>query len=417
MVPALPAGAGGFRRRGCGGERTGPPTDTETDRGRSWSVEVEQQRHRDGEGELQRADCRLQNVQGGMMRILYAVTVAGSAYNLLRGQLGWLRVRGHDVHLACAPGPELAAVAAREGVPVHPLPLVREPSWGRDLPALLAAVRLVRRLRPDVVFAATTKAGLVLMTAARLCRVRRRIRAVWGLRHETLHGRRRSVVRLAERASCRFANTVVAISPSIAARLQAESIAPSDRIVTPGPGTCNGVDARRFARIPERAAAGRALRRELGVPAGGLVIGFVGRLVRDKGIAELLSAFRRLRPRFDGLRLLLVGGFETGDALAASVRAELARDPGIILAGRVADPVRFYHAMDVLCLPSRREGFPNVPLEAAAAELPVVTTDATGACDSVAAGVTGLVVPVGDVAALTEALARLAAFPGLRRQM
>ncbi len=137
------------------------------------------------------------------------------------------------------------------------------------------------------------------------------------------------------------------------------------------------------------------------------MIGFVGRFVRDKGIEELVEATRRLQASRDDVSLLLVGDFEEGDPVSDDVRVTLAALPRVVHVGFVKDPAAYYRVMDVFALPTHREGFPNVPLEAAAAGRPVVASDATGARDAVVDGETGLLFPVGDVGALTQALARV----------
>jgi len=143
----------------------------------------------------------------------------------------------------------------------------------------------------------------------------------------------------------------------------------------------------------------------------------VGRFTRDKGIAELLQAFSLLRERQPELRLLLVGNVEEGDPPAADVLQRMKTDRNIVCPGFVADPALYYSLMDVLVLPTHREGFPNVVLEANASGKPAVGTDATGAVDSIIDGVTGIIVPVGDIVALANGIARLLENPALAREM
>jgi len=189
------------------------------------------------------------------------------------------------------------------------------------------------------------------------------------------------------------------------------------RLCPLGSGSIKGASVERFALTPAVQQQVDKLRQELGIETGVPVVGFVGRLVRDKGIKELVEAWLRLRPRFPTVTLLVVGAFEEGDPVDARSRQLIETTPGIVAAGQVADVVPYYHLMDVLASATYREGFGEVALEAAAAGKPVVTTDAVGAVDSVADGVTGYVVPVGDAEALAAALGRLLENPEMARKM
>jgi lipopolysaccharide/colanic/teichoic acid biosynthesis glycosyltransferase len=146
------------------------------------------------------------------------------------------------------------------------------------------------------------------------------------------------------------------------------------------------------------------IRQELEIPPEAPVIGFVGRLTKDKGISELVDAYLELRRRIPELRLLLVGEMEEGDPLPAATRRCLESEQGVLRTGFVEDPADYYHVMDVFAFPTYREGFGNVALEANAAGKPVVAFRATGAADAVVDGVTGMLVPVGDSGALARAL-------------
>lgn len=349
-------------------------------------------------------------------RLVLLVTHPMTARYLLRGQLRDLARRGFEVILVTSPGPDLETVEQREGIAVHTVPMAREMAPLRDLRALLRITRLLRRLAPDLVNAGTPKAGLLGMLAARRAGVPIRVYTLRGLRLETARGLRRWLLTRAEKEAARAAHRVVAVSPSLRRRCVELGLTPEDEVEVLGPGTSNGVDPERFAATAERLRTAESLRRELGLPVGAPVIGFVGRLTRDKGIRDLLDAFERLRSHRPDTRLLLVGDFERGDPVPEEVRRRIREHPGIHLAGFAAEPAPYYLQMDVLAFPSHREGFPNAPLEAAAAGVPTVGFAATGTVDAVVDGETGRLVPVGDVEGLARGLEAYLGDPERRRR-
>jgi lipopolysaccharide/colanic/teichoic acid biosynthesis glycosyltransferase/glycosyltransferase involved in cell wall biosynthesis len=348
-------------------------------------------------------------------RIAYVVT-SDLAVKFFEGQSAFLAANGFEVDAICSPGPRLEAMR-REGITPWALPMEREISPARDLLSLWRLWRLFRRIQPDMVVASTPKAGLLGTVAARLAAVPRVQYFLHGLRLETTTGIKRWILMGAEWIACHAAESVRCVSQSLLARVVALRLAPAARCMVIGNGSADGIAMERYTAGAQAKFEAKQVRRELQIPADALVLGFVGRITRDKGIGELYEAFTRLRPRYSDLRLLLVGDFETGDPVPEELRARIGDDPAVIHTGFVDDVEHFYPAMDVLALSTYREGLPTVLLEAQFAGVPVVTTNATGAVDAIVDGETGLHVPVGDAAALTSALNRLLGDAELRSTM
>jgi len=272
------------------------------------------------------------------------------------------------------------------------------------------------KLKPQIVNAGTPKAGLLGMVAATACRVKARVYTVHGLRLETTSGARRVLLGTTERVAAGLAHRVFCVSPSLHRAYVAGGYTSPGKVFFIGAGSANGIDVERFDE-PEVVEQAAEIREQHGISAGAPVIGFVGRLTRDKGIAELHRALAKLAERFPGCRLLLVGGFESGDPLPGRVVDALRADPAVVITGFVDDELvpAYYRLMKVLALPSFREGFPTCVLEAGASSIPVVGYGVTGVVDAIRDGVNGTLVEAGDVIALTEAIGKYLADPGLAR--
>ena len=348
------------------------------------------------------------------MRVVH-VTTAPMALMFLRGQVGFMKEHGVDVVAISSPGDELDAFGEQQSVAVYAVPMARQITPLRDLRSLLELRRLLRELRPTVVHAHTPKGGLLGTLAGVLAGVPVRVYHMRGLPLMTATGSRRALLRWTEKLSCLAAHHVLCVSTSLRDVALAERLCEGDKIEVLGGGSGNGVDARnRFNPDRVGPAARSATRAKHGIPDEAIVIGFVGRVVRDKGVLELLQAFRGLAARHPDVHLLVVGGVEERDAIPEAAQRELEEAPRIHWTGFDWDSPPLYAAMDVVALPTYREGFPNVPLEAAAMGLPVVATEIPGCVDAVQNGVTGLLVPVADAAALERALEKYVADGALR---
>jgi glycosyltransferase involved in cell wall biosynthesis len=344
---------------------------------------------------------------GGALRprIVHVTTVPQNLL-FLRGLLRFLRERGCDVHVASSPGPDLDSFARGQGVTAHAIPIERRITPGGDLRSVARLAQLFRHLAPDLVHAHTPKGGLLGMIAARAARVPRAVYHMRGLPLETATGSTRRMLWLSERTSCALADRVLCVSDSLSEVALSDGLcAPSKmRVLLKGSG--NGVDAHgRYD--PSRLAPGtrERVRAVHGLASDALVVGFVGRVAADKGIGEMCGAWRLLSARFPEALLLVVGSLDKRDPPPKAVVDALKADSRTRWLEDQSDMPSLYAAMDVVALPTYREGFPNVVLEACAMGLPVVASRVTGCIDAVLHDRTGLLVPVKDVSLLVDALA------------
>jgi glycosyltransferase involved in cell wall biosynthesis len=347
--------------------------------------------------------------------LLLAVT-SPLSWTFYRGLISHLREAGFDPVLLSSPGEGLQSASEQEGVASIAVPMEREIAPLKDLISLWKLYRAIRRIRPDIIDASTPKAGLLVGVAAWLAHVPCRVYSLHGLRIETATGVKRGLLGWTERIAVACSHRVFCLSPSLRDRAIALNFVSSEKAVALKSGGF-GVNLEQFAPYDTGSFEVEDLRSRLGIPAGAPVVGFVGRFVKDKGVRQLLEAFEQLRWTNPELRLLMVGDFEDGDPVKPELRAYMESTAAIIWPGFIADTAPYFKLMDVFVLPTHREGFGQVSAEAQATGVPVVTTTATGAVDSVIDGVTGIIVPVGDSDALAGAIGKLLGDSALRSAM
>lgn len=343
--------------------------------------------------------------------IVFGITDSQTCLTLT-GRLRALREAGFRVTLIASPGDLLDSTTAREGVSMIGLSMHRDIAPLADLGVLIQLWWLLRLLKPDIAEFSTPKAGLLGSLAARWAGVPARVYMLRGLKFETAKGLKRAILMKAERAAAACAQSVLCNSRSVLAEALALRLASPVKLRMLGDGSSNGVDVERFSPGPS------GVRAWLGIPEGVPVVGFVGRLTRDKGVPELIEAFGTILEAQPRAHLLLVGWFDAAeDALKSECRARIVEHPRIHCTGLVTDTAPYYRAMDVMVLPTWREGFPNVVLEAAATGIPVITTESTGSRDSVVPEITGLLIPPGYPEAISEAVLKLLRDPDRRVRM
>lgn len=349
-------------------------------------------------------------------KLLHVMTVAEST-GFLTGQVGYLRSKGFDISVLSSPGQALDQFGADEQVRTLTVDMPRRISPLSDLRALWKIRQHIRELEPQIAHAHTPKGGLLGMAAAWSAGVPVRIYHIHGLPFLTAEGRKRNILRWSERTSCRLATRVLCVSRSIRQVVIDEGFCPASKITVLHEGSVNGVDAQvRFAPQAVTTGVREDMRASLGISPDAAVIGFIGRIVRDKGLIELTEAWSKLRLEYPNLHLLIVGPFEPQDPVPQDVKETLCGDPRVHLVGLDWNTPPYYSAMDIVTLPSYREGFPSVPLEAAAMELPVVATRIPGCIDAVVDGVTGTLVPPRNGQALANALRAYLESAELRRK-
>lgn len=346
------------------------------------------------------------------LRVAHLTTVDLSLRYLVLPQLEAVRREGGEPIGISAPGPHVGELEARgiRHVPLH------SSTRAMDLRADLAAIRelwgVLRQERPDVLHTHNPKPGLYGRVLGRLAGVPVVVNTVHGLyATPTDRWRRRALVYALEAVASRFSHAELVQSREDLDFLCRWRISPPGRTTHLG----NGVDLRRFDPAAVRAADVVAVRNELGVQPGQVLVGAVGRLVAEKGYLELLEAMASLDERFV---LAIVGAPDPAkpDSLPPDVVAAAAA-AGVRFLGHRDDVERLYAAMDVFVLASHREGFPRAAMEAAAMGRPVVATDIRGCREAVVDGETGVLVPVGDPGALAAAIRKLGEDPDLRRQL
>jgi glycosyltransferase involved in cell wall biosynthesis len=321
----------------------------------------------------------------------------------LEGQIRALVAAGHEVHVVTSPGEGFERIAALGVAGVEAAEIPREISPLADLSALIRLCLLVKRLKPDLLHSNTPKAGLLGAIAAYLCGVPVRLHTFTGQAWAERSGPVRWLGRLADRIIIALNTLCYADSASQRDFLIREGIATAAKLAVLGAGSLGGVDLARFdaARLRAEAAAARA---RLGIAPQAKVVVFVGRVTRDKGIVELVAAFGSMR----NTALVLVGPLESErDPLPEATRREIERHAEIHAVGYDARPEVYLAFADLLCLPSYREGFGSVVIEAAALGVPCVGTRIVGLSDAIVDGKTGVLVPPKDAEALAGALGTL----------
>ncbi len=339
-----------------------------------------------------------------MPKLVRITTVPISMMLLLKGQMKFMKENGFEVTMISSDGIEIPQLIQQEGCPHLVIRLTRKITPFTDLISLIKLTFLLRKLKPDIVHTHTPKAGLIGMWAARFSGVPVRLHTIAGLPWIEKKGMLKKVLITIEKLT---ALTATAIFPNSFVQrdyLYSHGIARGKMKVI-GSGSSNGINSKFFSSNDSIKIESERLRKEANVPNEGWVWIFVGRIVKDKGIAELVDAFEKIYDQFPNDRLFLVGEEEAQlDPLEPLCRNKIYQHPAIISWGFQKDIRPFLAASKILVFPSYREGFPNVPLQAGSMGCMLILSDINGCNEIVKNGVDGMLVPPKNSAALTNAM-------------
>ena len=339
-----------------------------------------------------------------MKKLIRTSTVALSLDFLLKGQLAFLNqyfeviaVSGEDEHLR--------TVAEREKVKTIAVPMQRNISPLKDLVSLCQLYFLFKKEKPQIVHSITPKAGLLSMLAAKLAGVPVRIHTFTGLIFPSKTGFLQQLLIFMDRLLCACATHIYPEGQGVKNDLMHYKIT-SKPLKVIANGNVNGIDTAYFSKDKVLFEEQQALKKELGINETDFVFVFVGRLVGDKGINELVKAFSQLTTH--NSQLLLVGSTESElDPLQLETLQEIENNKNILTVGFQSDVRLYFSISDCLVFPSYREGFPNVVLQAGAMGLPSIVTDINGSNEIIMDGENGIIIPVKNVDALQLAMLKI----------
>lgn len=335
-----------------------------------------------------------------MTKLIRAVT-ASQSIGFFEPIVPDLQAKGYEVVSVSSPGPEVQHLREM-GVKCIEVSMERHISLSKDIVSLWKLIKVFRKEKPDIVHSMTPKAGMLCMLAAWICRVPVRIHTFTGLVWPTASGLKRKILMATDWLTCACATHVIPEGEGVKTDLLSHGITHKPLKVL-GYGNVRGIDLEHYARTEEVMRNADKIRVK-----DVFTFMFVGRIVRDKGINELVAAFKRLQTRVPKTRLILVGEYEDSlDPITPEARKEIEDNPCILAVGELKDVRPWLAASDALVFPSYREGFPNVVIEAGAMGLPSIVTDINGSREIIQDGVNGLIVPSKNEDALLKEMERL----------
>ena len=327
-----------------------------------------------------------------MKKLIWVTTVAQSM-GLFKGQLNFLS-NYFDLTFVSSNESrpdELKERGRTEGIRVHELPMKREISLAKDLKSLIDFLAYFQTRKPDAVHGNTPKGALLAMLAAKLTGVKARIYMCHGLRYQGCSGVMKWILKGMERLTCACATHVLCVSEGVKNTLANDGICPAKKSVVIGYGSCNGINKDFFDASAYSMEEKERLRHQYGIGKEDFLFIFMGRIVKDKGVNEMIEAFTRYRKENPHVRLMILGAFENIQNPVEAHTQDIIQGnkDGVVYCGRQSDVRLFLAASQCLLLPSYREGFGMVLMEAGAMGVPVISSDIIG-CNNVVTEDNGL---------------------------
>jgi glycosyltransferase involved in cell wall biosynthesis len=351
-------------------------------------------------------------------KLFRITTVPSSLEGLLKGQLSFLNQYYNVTGIADKKeAKSWKIIAEREKIRCYPVSLKREISLLKDICSLLVLYKFFKKEKPDIVHSITPKAGLLSMVAAKMAGVPIRIHTFTGLIFPYKAGNFQKILILMDKILCACATNIYPEGRGVLNDLQKFKITDKPLKVIAN-GNINGIDTHHFNRDLFSLKQRKELKENLRIAETDFVFIFIGRLVKDKGINELIKIFTEINHLYPHTKLLLVGRFERKlDPLFSETENIMHNHPDILQVGEQPDVRPYLAISDIFVFPSYREGFPNVVMEAGAMELPCIVTDINGCNEIIEDGVNGLIIPSKDKESLKEKMLLLLNNSDLRIQL
>jgi len=352
-----------------------------------------------------------------MTKLFRIVTTPLSFETVLKGQLQYMQ-QHLDVTAIYSDCEKSDKIEKTEGIKTYSVELTQQFSLLKDLKTIWKLYLFFRKEKPDIVHTHSPKAGLIGMLAARLANVPLRLHTVAGMPLMVTKGLKRKLLNFTEKLTCRYAHQVYPNSRGLQEFILKNKFCPESKLKIIGKGSSNGINSAFFSPKLYTHNQKVELKNETGIPINGFVFCFVGRMVKDKGINELVQAFVEVNKTFRYAKLLLVGPFEPElDLLAPETEKAILEHPDIFSVGFQTDVRPYLAFSDVFVFPSYREGFPNVVMQAGAMELPCIVTDINGCNEIIEDGVNGLIIPPKNKEQLQEKMRLLLENSELRNHL